>query len=340
MKIRESARSRIPLLRSLSGSVMIGSRSRSKSQSKSQSSESSNKQRTTSADQDQHSPPPPVPAIPPISQETDFATSRTTHTPIASTQPSIAITDVDKSSTDSPQPNTTSFESTRHARNKPSLAVPAMLRKIWVKRPNASATRVEVNNEDLVDNVRDVILLKYANSLGRSIDSPDIILKIITRDQLNTSNAGQERVLGPEEPIGRTLDDNFPGGQTIEDALIIELAKSRSTPRPSPRPGNHQISYNGGYFIPQVQYRPDEGAPDYFGPINVQSPQMVQTQNGPMPSMAILTAGQMQPLPSPGGTGGQRRQRMGRPAYGRQHTSSPTIMHSSQSNGGLIGEPQ
>ena len=213
-----------------------------------------------------------------------------------------------------------------------------MPRKVWVKRPNASATRVEVNGDDLVDNLRDVILLKYANSLGRTIDSPDIILKIVTRDQLNTSNTSTERVLGPEEPVSQTLDEQYPGGQSIEDALIIELVKSRSTPRPSPRPGNHQMSFNGGYFIPQMQQRPDDAAPDYFGPVQLSSPQMIQTQNGPMPSMAILAAGQVAPLPSPGAGGGQRRQRVGRPNYPRQHTSSPTVMNSSQANSGLIGE--
>src|SRR5207237_361399 len=39
----------------------------------------------------------------------------------------------------------------------------AMHRKVWVKRAGASATRVEVAEDDLVDNVRDVILRKYAN---------------------------------------------------------------------------------------------------------------------------------------------------------------------------------
>nr|AAR30132.1 putative two-component response regulator SSK1p [[Gibberella] fujikuroi var. moniliformis] len=46
-------------------------------------------------------------------------------------------------------------------------------RKIWVKRPHASPTLVTVNEDDLVDDVRDMILRKYSNSLGRSFDSPD-----------------------------------------------------------------------------------------------------------------------------------------------------------------------
>ncbi|KAF5011789.1 hypothetical protein FDECE_2123, partial [Fusarium decemcellulare] len=73
-------------------------------------------------------------------------------------------------------------------------------RKIWVKRPHASPTLVTVNEDDLVDDVRDMILRKYANSLGRTFDSPDLNIRIAPRDQ------HQERVLSPEEPMGRTLD--------------------------------------------------------------------------------------------------------------------------------------
>ena len=134
----------------------------------------------------------------------------------------------------------------------------------------------------------------------------------------------------PWEAIRRTLDDHFPGGQTIEDALIIELAKGR-TPRPSPRPGNHQMTY----YLPSEHYRPDDAARDYFGPMPVQSPHIVQTNHGPVHSMAVLSTGQLPPLPSPGG--GHSRRHAGRPKYGRQHTSSPTVLHTTQPNGALIG---
>ncbi len=202
-----------------------------------------------------------------------------------------------------------------------------MKRKIWVKRVGASATRVEVQDDDLVDNVRDAILNKYANSLGRTIDSPDIILKILTRDP-TTKSLGNERTLGPEEEIGHTLDDHFPGGQTIEEALIIDVPKAR-TPKPSPRPGNHQIQY----YVPE-QYRPDDAAREYFPPMALQSPHVAHIQGQHGNSMAVLTTGQLPPLPSPGGHSSRRGHR---PKYGRQHTSSPTILHSTQPTGAALG---
>jgi len=207
-----------------------------------------------------------------------------------------------------------------------------MQRKIWVKRPGASPTRVEVAEDDLVDNVRDVVLAKYANSLGRTVDSPDIALKIISRDQSNKALVN-ERLLGPEEPIGRTLDTYYPGGQTVDEALIIEVPQRR-TPRPSPRTGNHHIAY----YLPE-SYRPDDAAREYFPPMPLHSPHgsLVAHPNGhsSVHSMAVLTTGQLPPLPSPGGGHGARR--YARPKYGRQHTSSPTIVHNQAPNGGLIG---
>ncbi|KAJ9612386.1 Two-component response regulator SSK1p [Cladophialophora chaetospira] len=203
-----------------------------------------------------------------------------------------------------------------------------MHRKVWVKRAGASATRVEVAEDDLVDNVRDVILHKYANSLGKSIDSPDIVLKILSREQ-NNKNVSAERPLGPEEPIGSTLDAYYPGGQTVDEALIIDVPQRRTTPRVSPRAGNHHI-----YYYPE-QYRPDEAAREYFPPMQVHSPHLAHV---PHPgsvshSMAVLTTGQLPPLPSPGSHGQRRHVR---PKYGRQHTSSPTILHTVQPNGQVI----
>ena len=203
----------------------------------------------------------------------------------------------------------------------------AMKRKVWIKRAGAtSATRAEIDQDGLCDDLRDAIIYKYRNSLS-TYDSPDIILKILSRDPA-TNALGHERTLGPEESIGTLLDEHFPGGQKIEEALIIDVPKPR-TPKPSPRPGNHQIQY----YVPE-QFRPDDGARDYFPPMPLQSPQVAQlqaqAQNGP--AMAVLTTGQLPPLPSPGG-----RQRRNRPQYGRQHTSSPTILHSTQPNSAGLG---
>ncbi|KAK2624103.1 hypothetical protein QTJ16_006737 [Diplocarpon rosae] len=194
-------------------------------------------------------------------------------------------------------------------------------RKIWVKRPAASATLVTIHEDDLVDDVREMILKKYANSLGRNFDAPDVTLRLVSRD------TRQEKTLGPEEPMARTLDAYFPGGQTVEEALLIEVP-GRRTPKPSPHP--QRLYYD--------EIRPTEAGSDYFPPMPapaVPSPHL-PTHNLPGPangghhaalpthSMSVITTGHVPALPSPGSA--TRRHHRERPRIGRQHTSSPTII--------------
>ncbi|ROV94872.1 hypothetical protein VSDG_07102 [Cytospora chrysosperma] len=170
-------------------------------------------------------------------------------------------------------------------------------RKIWVKRPGASATLVTINEDDLVDDVREMILRKYANSLGRQFDAPDLTLRI------KPHGHQQERLLGPEEPMSRTLDAYYPGGQAVDDALIIDVPL-RKTPRASPRAGPPHA--------PHVQYyeetRPSEAGNDYFGPGALTTTHVPVTltapSNGSAPAHAIsiLQTGHIPQLPSPGGT--------------------------------------
>ncbi|KAI9780560.1 MAG: ssk1 response regulator receiver [Geoglossum umbratile] len=209
------------------------------------------------------------------------------------------------------------------------LSTSMVNRKIWVKRPSASATLVSIHEDDLVDDAREVILKKYANSLGRSFDAPDITLRITPRDhsQRHYREVEKERILAPDESIARALDTYFPGGQSVEDALIVEVP-SRRTPKPSPRSGYHMHNY-------PEENRLVEGG-DYFPPMPVATPSPHlptgsvsnaghggSSQHPTVHSMSVLTTGQVPSLPSPG-----RGSRHHRPRMGRTHTSSPTIMTS------------
>lgn len=213
--------------------------------------------------------------------------------------------------------------------NGPSTISPNMVsRKIWVKRPGASATLVTIHEDDLVDDVRDMILKKYANSLGRSFDAPDVTLRIIPREQR------QERTLSPDEPMGRTLDAYYPGGQGVDEALVIDVPVKR-TPRASPQP-------NLRYYDEQ---RPAEAGSDYFpqmpAPVvpSPRLPNVLPIQNGQQHSnlsthsMSVLTTGHVPPLPSPGS--GTRRHHRERPRIARQHTASPTVL-SAHSQGPVL----
>jgi osomolarity two-component system response regulator SSK1 len=195
----------------------------------------------------------------------------------------------------------------------PPITAAMLHRKIWVKRPNASATLVQISEDDLVDDVRDMILRKYANSLGRSFDSPDVTLRILPRD----AGHGHERTLGPEEDMCRTLDAYFPGGQAVHEALVIDVPVRR-TPKPSPRVPLYYAHHD------DAQHTQTE----YFPPMPLAQPSPAALAHGPQPhSIAVLTnGGQLPPLPSPGGTATRRAHHSARPRIGRHNTASPTTM--------------
>ena len=201
------------------------------------------------------------------------------------------------------------------------------IKKIWVKRPGSSATQVTIKEDDLVDDVRDTVLRKYINSLGRNFDPPDLTLRMVYRKQ-SAKHSNSERTLGPEESVQKLFELHYPEGQSVEEALIIDVPK-RHTPRHSPRTAMQ-------YHLPE-DFRPHENGTDYFPPMPLaaqQSPHLptnlsvTSGQGGlhhpPANAMAVLTTGQLPNLPSPGGRA--RHSQNNRPRYGRQHTSSPTVI--------------
>ncbi|KAI1349671.1 CheY-like protein [Xylaria sp. FL0043] len=180
--------------------------------------------------------------------------------------------------------------------------------KIWVKRPLASATLITVNEDDLVDDVREHILRKYANSLGRQYDAPDLTLRVYTAQQTT-------RPLQPDEPISKVLETYYAKGQTVDDALIIDIP-SRRTPKASPNPR---------YYTDD---RPHESGTDYFPPYppashshHAVTSALVAGQHSLHfpPSMSIVGGNQLPPLPSPGSA----RRLPNRPNMQRVHTASP-----------------
>lgn len=164
-------------------------------------------------------------------------------------------------------------------------------RKIWVKRPGGSATLIPIRATALVDDLRDLILRKYANSIGRHFDSPDLYLHITPRDKRPA------RPLGPEELLSETLDSFYPGGQAVDEALVILVPQPA---RPSPRPA---APHPGAAHYPPEFGLPSESAEGYFPPVGSSSatlaPPLVP---GTDPSSHAPTASSGKPpsVPSPG----------------------------------------
>ncbi|KAJ5165168.1 CheY-like superfamily [Penicillium coprophilum] len=211
------------------------------------------------------------------------------------------------------------FSSDQSSGFTPLIPHEMVTRRIWVKRPGGSATLVPCREDAVVDELRDQVIMKYGNSLGRSFDSPDIVIRIAPRDGTNRSGH-PERLLSPEEVVSSILDTYYPGGQKIEEALVID-APSRRTPKPSPRhsiyhhhsePGEH-----GDYFPLMPPVNANAGTPSAHSG--------APSATASAPSISIINSGVAPLLPSPG----SRRVRQ-RPPLTRHKTNSPTILHNQQ----------
>lgn len=198
----------------------------------------------------------------------------------------------------------------------PVAAAEMVQRRIWVKRPGGSATLVPCLEDAVVDELRDQVITKYANSLGRTFDSPDIVIRIPAREGSNRQQT-PERLLSPEEVLSSVLDLYFPGGQTVEEALLIE-APTRRTPKPSPRHSvylhHHSEPGEHGDYFPLMPVNPNGHTPPAH-------PSSSGAANAP--SISILTTGVPPALPSPG-TRAARHHR--RPPLTRHTTNSPTML--------------
>lgn len=191
------------------------------------------------------------------------------------------------------------------------------LRKVWVKRPGGSATLVSTPEDCLVDDLRDQVVRKYTNSIGRSFDSPDIFIRIAPREG-STLQSTPERVLNPEESLASVIDSYYPEGQTVEEALLIDVPQRR-TPKPSPR---HAVYYHHAEPGEHGDYFPLMPANANLPPPSGHSSNQSNTVNAH--SISILTTGVAPPLPSPG----NRSRHPRRPPLTRHTTNSPTMLPS------------
>ena len=97
-------------------------------------------------------------------------------------------------------------------------------RKLWVCEPGSTATAVPVSAGELVDDVKTLVLSRYANSL-KAVDAANMTITIKPRPQ--GPPACYERCLSPDEDVFHLLDCYYPDGQRLVEALIIG-----SVPRP------------------------------------------------------------------------------------------------------------
>jgi hypothetical protein len=142
----------------------------------------------------------------------------------------------------------------RHAR---LLTTMSGITKVWVRRPNSSPTRicipssvstpnfspstgessgardnprqvdVELTEDFLVDDLRDCILTKYPQSLGKHHDSADLAIQIPKQGGEAEGEGIGGRLLAPDESVLKVLTEEYPNGQRSADAWTIVTTGGR-----------------------------------------------------------------------------------------------------------------
>lgn len=104
--------------------------------------------------------------------------------------------------------------------------------RLWVKRGvNGTPASIQLQESALIDDVKDAVFRKYPVALARAYDSPDVSICVMKA----TSNKGavlEAKVLAVDEELGQIIAAHFPGGQRVEDALVIQIPSG--PPRASP----------------------------------------------------------------------------------------------------------
>ena len=126
----------------------------------------------------------------------------------------------------------------------------AAITKVWVRRPNSSPTRIQIpstptsinalngerdtpqlvdvdlTKDFLVDDLREAILRKYPQSLGKHHDTADLSIRIPSRNA-GDDTEGLGRLLLPDESVIKILTDEYPTGQKSSEAWTIITSGGR-----------------------------------------------------------------------------------------------------------------
>ncbi|KAI5962294.1 SSK1 [Candida pseudojiufengensis] len=103
-------------------------------------------------------------------------------------------------------------------------------RRLWVKRGNnGNPTTVLAEKDSIVDDLKSLIVNKYPNTIGRFDDAANLILKIHFSNSNIPSTSptakltdSKDLILEPDQNVWEMLDNYFPQGMQMKDALIID----------------------------------------------------------------------------------------------------------------------
>jgi len=160
-------------------------------------------------------------------------------------------------------------------------------KRVWVRLAHGNPTTIVVHQNDIVDDLKSAIVAKYPNTIGRTYDSADLVIKLGLSSRSSGNSAAAKKpslsvspdrkspisaqfhvpistryiTLESDQNVYAIIDTHFPNGMTINDALLIELPLSHQQ--------SDQQSPTVAQTLPQVQAKtlaPQTHSPSYYQP--------------------------------------------------------------------------
>ncbi|GME75169.1 unnamed protein product [Ambrosiozyma monospora] len=111
-------------------------------------------------------------------------------------------------------------------------------RRVWVKKPNKTPTTLMVGPNDIVDDLKTLILIKYPTSLALQVDPSDLVVKLEVQFPQSVSPAGTSLTTGTtifNSP--KTIDKYGPSDPSVlgqSNSISMPMAQSGSYKRTTP----------------------------------------------------------------------------------------------------------
>lgn len=185
-------------------------------------------------------------------------------------------------------------------------------RRIWVKVLTGNPTTLMVQPEDLIDDVKTMVIAKYPNTLGKQWDSADLVIQLNYKERKNLSVSPEKSGLYASSPsssglvynpmnklipleadqnIFHILDTYYSSGMSMYDAFIIKHPRE-------------EFQHPAKVYSPPVYHHPK---PQYellkersLSPsLQSQLSPMLQTRLSPIPSGVLHRRSQSNPPQSP-----------------------------------------
>lgn len=113
---------------------------------------------------------------------------------------------------------------------------------------------------DIIDDLKVAVVNKYPNTIGRYEDAADLLVKIDLNNIRVPVSPSVNRVsqrtpfdnciiLEPDQNVWQILDNYFPNGMAMHDALIIETPTFKPDHQ-MPTPITANMNNNSNTFIP------------------------------------------------------------------------------------------